>query len=116
MQTTVLAGGLSLEHTTPHAATTATATKPIVDPIGGGLSGASIGLGFFSTIIFFWFPFSPIISSVGLILGLVSLYRGARGPRGENFALGGVALCSVSLSLTITLNFVLRYLQWDSIF
>jgi len=105
-----------LEHTTPHAAPTETATRPIVAPIGGGLSGASIGLGFFSMIVFFWFPFSPIISTVGLTLGLISLYRGARGPRGENFALGGVALCSLSLSLTITLNFVLRYLQWDTPF
>ncbi|MBA4187906.1 MAG: hypothetical protein C0467_07795 [Planctomycetaceae bacterium] len=105
-----------MEHTTPHTAPTATVTKPIVAPIGGGLSGASIGLGFFSMIVFFWFPFSPIISSVGLILGLISLCRGARGPRGENFALGGVALCGLSLSLTITLNFVLRYLQWDTPF
>jgi len=105
-----------LEHTTPQATGTLPSTKPIVAPIGGGLSGASIGLGFFSMIVFFWYPFSPIISAVGLTLGLISLYRGARGPRGENFALGGVALCGLSLSLTLTLNFVLRYLQWDTPF
>ncbi len=104
-----------MEHATPHATPTATATKPIVAPIGGGLAGASIGLGFFSMLVFWWFPFSPILSSVGLMLGLISLYRGARGPRGENFALAGVALCTVSLSMTITLNFVLRYVQWDSL-
>jgi hypothetical protein len=103
-----------LEHATSHAATP-TPTKPIVAPIGGGLSGASIGLGFFSMCVFWWFPFSPIISTVGLTLGLISLARGARGPRGENFAFGGVALCATSLSMTITLNFVLRYLQWDSL-
>ena len=104
-----------MEHATSHAATP-TSTKPIVSPIGGGLSGASIGLGFFSMCVFWWFPFSPILSTVGLTLGLISLARGARGPRGENFALGGAALCAASLSVTITLNFVLRYLQWDSLF
>jgi hypothetical protein len=80
------------------------------------MAGASIGIGFFSMIVFFWYPFSTIIATVGLILGLIGMYRGVKGPRGENFALGGVCLCALSLSLTITLNFVLRYLQWDSLF
>ena len=101
-----------MEHATPQ---TGTSTQPIVAPIAGGMAGASVGLGFFSCCVFWWFPFSPILSSVGLLLGLISLYRGAKGPRGENFALGGTLLCATSLSLTITLNFVLRYLQWDSL-
>ena len=58
-----------MEHATSHAATP-TPTKPIVAPIGGGLSGASIGLGFFSMCVFWWYPFSPILSTVGLVLGL----------------------------------------------
>lgn len=88
----------------------------IVDPIAGGMSAASIGLGFFSLVVFWWYPFSPILSTVGLILGTISLARGARGPRGENFALAGAALCATSLSVTVTLNQVLRYLQWDNLF
>jgi hypothetical protein len=104
-----------LEHTSTHTTPDAGA-KPIVAPISGGLAGASIGLGFFSAVVFWWFPFSPILSSVGLILGIVSLIRGVRGPRGENFALAGTCICATSLTLTITLNFVLRYLQWDSLF
>lgn len=79
------------------------------------MSGASIGLGFFSMVVFWWYPFSPILATVGLVLGLIGLGRGARGPRGENFAFGGVCLCATSLGITVTLNFVLRYLQWDSI-
>lgn len=104
-----------MEHTTSDTAHGA-ATKPIVDPIAGGMAGASIGIGFFSAIVFWWYPFSPILAAVGLILGLISLIRGVRGPRGENFAFAGTAICATSLSMTITLNYVLRYLQWDSLF
>ena len=105
-----------MEHTTPHTAPTGTATKRLVEPIAGGMSGASIGLGYFSMLVFWWYPFSGILATVGLILGSISYCRGARGPRGENFAFAGVALCATSLSVGITLNHVLRYLQWDSLF
>ena len=80
------------------------------------MAAASIGLGYFSLVVFFWTPFSSILSTVGLTLGVVSLIRGARGPRGENYALSGSALCAISLSITVTLNWVLRYLQWDQLF
>lgn len=105
-----------MEHPTPagpHA--TQAPGKPIVDSVSGGMAGASIGLGFFSMVVFWWYPFSPILSSVGLALGMYCLFRGVKGPRGENFALGGVALCATSLSMTVTLNWVLRYVQWDSL-
>lgn len=105
-----------MEHPTPHAAPAGHAAKPIVAAIPGGLSGASIGLGYFSMVVFWWYPFSPILAAVGLVLGLINLARGVRGPRGENFAFGGVCLCAISLSLTLTLNYALRYLQWDSLF
>ncbi len=98
-----------MEHT--HAGPT---TKPLVAPVAGGMAGASIGLGFFSLLVFWWYPFSPIIATVGLSLGLICLTRGDRGPRGENFPLGGVALCATSLAMTLTLNYGLRFLQWDS--
>jgi hypothetical protein len=102
-----------------HTSATATATAPggsitrIDSPIARGIAAASIGLGFFSTIVFFWTPFSSFLSGVGLVLGLVSLARGVRGYRGENFALAGTALCAASLSVTVTLTQVLRYVQWD---
>lgn len=86
---------------------------PIVHPVGGGIAGASIGLGYWSSIVFWWYPFGLILATVGLALGTFALARGIRGPRGENFALIGVAICSASLSVTLTLNHVLRYLQWD---
>lgn len=104
-----------MEHPTAHHAPAGTG-KSIIAAVPGGMAGASIGLGFFSMIVFWWYPFSPILATVGLVLGIVSLGRGVRGPRGENFAFGGTALCAASLGITITLYYVLRYLQWDSLF
>lgn len=100
-----------MEHPAPTPTTTP--SGPTVAPIADGIVGASIGMGFFSMIVFWWYPFSPILSSVGLVLGSISLARGVKGSRGENFALGGTALCATSLSISFTLNHVLRYLQWD---
>jgi hypothetical protein len=104
-------------HDTQHAAPTANhvSATPIVRPVLGGMAGASIGLGFWSSLVFWWYPFGLIVATVGLVLGLIALARGARGPRGENFALIGVTLCGLSLSVTFTLNHVLRYLQWDQL-
>ncbi len=79
------------------------------------MAAASIGLGFWSSIVFWWYPFGGILATVGLVLGLISMARGVRGPRGENFALIGVLLCSLTLSVTLTLNHVLRFLQWDTL-
>jgi hypothetical protein len=79
------------------------------------MAAASIGLGFWSSIVFWWYPFGPILATVGLVLGIISLARGVRGPRGENFAFIGVCICAVSLSISFTLNHVLRYLQWDEL-
>jgi hypothetical protein len=100
----------------PHTHTTAAPPGNIVSPIAGGMAGASIGIGCFSCIVFWWYPFGPILAAVGLIFGLISLIRGVRGPRGENFAFLGTAICAGSLSFSFTLNFVLRYLQWDQLF
>ena len=102
-----------MEHSGHPATPTPVVGTRIDSPIARGMAGASIGLGFFSTIIFFWTPFASFLSSVGLVLGLISMIRGVRGYRGENFALAGTALCAASLSITVTLNQVLRYIQWD---
>jgi hypothetical protein len=106
---------MTLEHA-PHSVPTTVGPAARVDsPIARGIAGASIGLGFFSIIVFFWTPFSSFLSTVGLTLGLISLCRGVRGYRGENFALVGTGLCALSLSITVTLTQVLRYLQWDTL-
>ena len=82
--------------------------------IARGMAAASVGLGVFSSIIFFWTPFTSLLSSVGLVLGLISVFRGVKGGlRGENYAMVGTLMCAASLSITVTLNQVLRYVQWD---
>jgi hypothetical protein len=82
--------------------------------IARGIAVASIGLGFFAAGVFWWTPFSGTLSAVGFVLGVISLLRGVKGGlRGENYAMVGTLLCATVLSIAITLNQALRYLQWD---
>ena len=100
------------KRTSPPAITTP--RGPNYSIILRGLAAASFGMGFFSTIIFWWTPFAGCLATVGLLLGLFSLLRGVKGGlRGENYALAGTAMCAVSLSIALTLNQSLRYLMWD---
>jgi hypothetical protein len=82
--------------------------------VARGIATAPIGLGFFAAIVFWWVPFSGILATVGMALGFFSLARGVRGLRGENYALAGTALCVVVLTIALTLNQFLRYVQWDT--
>ncbi len=96
----------------------AVAGKPSINDshVARGLAGASVGLGFFSMCVFWWTPFTSILATVGFVLGLFSVLRGVKGGlRGENYAMVGTILCATSLSITLTLNQFLRYLQWDSL-
>jgi hypothetical protein len=100
----------------PHTTSppTTTARGPNDSVILRGLAGASCGLGFFSSIVFWWTPFAGCLAIVGLLLGVFCLFRGVRGGlRGENYALAGTAMCAVSLSVALTLNQALRYMIWD---
>jgi hypothetical protein len=66
--------------------------------------------------VFWWYPFSFLLASVGFTLGVISLVVGLRGGlRGENLALVGTLLCATTLGVVVTLNNVIRYLQWDSL-
>jgi hypothetical protein len=106
------------DHATPHGSASVARTpgeRPVVAPVVGGMAAASIGMGFFSMVVFWWNPFSTILAVVGLSLGLFTLARGVRGPRGENFAMTGVLICGTSIGITFTLNHVLRYIQWDTL-
>lgn len=107
-----------MEHAPAPAAPAATPGKPSANDsyIARGIAGASVGLGFFSAVVFFWTPFSSCLSAVGLMLGLISLARGVKGGlRGENYAMVGTLLCSASFGVSFTLVQVLRYLQWDKL-
>jgi hypothetical protein len=78
-----------------------------------GIAVASVALGFFSMIVFWWKPFGGMLAGVGLVLGLVSLAIGNRGGlRGENVALAGVGICSFTLSVVTAVYFALNFVQW----
>ena len=79
------------------------------------MAAASVGMGFFSAIVFWWTPFSGILAAVGFLLGAISVMRGVKGGlRGENYAMVGTLLCATSLGIGLTLNQFLRYVQWDA--
>lgn len=79
-----------------------------------GFAVASVSLGFFSMIVFFWYPFGLLLASVGFVLGFGSWLLGIRGGlRGENLALMGAGLCAFSITVILTLTQGLRFIQWD---
>lgn len=97
-----------------HPPTTAPAGNGYSAPTNG-IAVASVSLGFFSNVVFWWFPFSLLLACVGLTLGLISLAIGLKGGRrGENLALAGTGLCAVSLTVSFTLGVALRYVDWDN--
>ncbi len=106
-----------MEHPPAAPAPVAAGTRSPNDSyIARGIAGASVGMGFFSACVFWWTPFTSILSSVGLVLGLISVLRGVKGGlRGENYAMVGTLLCAASLGITVTLNQGLRYSQWDTL-
>lgn len=78
-----------------------------------GVPVASVSLGYFSLIVFFWKPFGMCLAAVGLTLGLISLAIGNKGGlRGENLALAGVGICAFSLSVTSAIYVGLGAVMW----
>jgi len=73
-------------------------------PIARGAAVASVGLGFFSMVVFWWYPFGLILSSVGLLIALFCVVRKVRGLHGENMALIGLALCAIDVTTIVALT------------
>ncbi len=82
-------------------------------PVLRGAATVSIGLGFFSMVIFWWYPFALLISSAGFLIGSFCLLRKVRGYRGENLPLIGTTLCAIVVSVIITLTQLLHIATWD---
>lgn len=104
-----------MQYPPPTSTPSATGSRSPNDSyIARGVAAASVGLGFFSAVVFWWTPFSGILSAVGFTLGLISLVRGVKGGlRGENYAAVGTLLCATVFTIAVTLNQALRYVQWD---
>jgi len=63
----------------------------------------SLASGIWSCFVFWWYPYSLFIASLGLVVGLIALARGWRGGKdGENLALAGVVMCAVTIGTTLT--------------
>ncbi len=104
-----------MQHTPPTSLPAATASgSPNDSYLARGLAAASVGLGFFSGVVFWWIPFSGMLAAVGFVLAVISLLRGVKGGlRGENYAAVGFFLCGAVFTIAIVLNQGLRYMQWD---
>ncbi len=90
-----------------------TVGQPTFSATARGIAVASVALGFFSMIVFWWKPFGGLLALVGLTLGLISLAIGNKGGlRGENFALAGTLMCAFNLSIVTAIYFALNFVQW----
>jgi hypothetical protein len=90
-------------------------TEPIrkTAPPMNGVAVASVSLGFFSLVVYWWYPFALILSTAGLVIGLSCLAVKLRGGlRGENMALIGTTLCAISFTVIITLTQALHFMMW----
>ncbi|HEY8503839.1 MAG TPA: hypothetical protein VIL46_04615 [Gemmataceae bacterium] len=83
------------------------------DPRTRGLAVAPCGLGFFSMCVFWWFPFSLIIGTTGIVVALVALALGVRGRGGENLALLGLILSVIGVTMTLLIGRVVNVVMWD---
>jgi hypothetical protein len=88
--------------------------QPSVSAPMRGVAVASVSLGFFSLLVFWWFPFGLFLSIIGLTIGVVSWVVGLRGGSdGENFAQLGTILCVISLTLILTIRVGLHVFLMD---
>ncbi len=70
----------------------------------------SFCIGLWSTMVFWWYPYSIFVSSMGLLLGMLSLVMGWKaGREGQNLALGGVILCGNVLAMTFIVYRGMQY-------
>jgi hypothetical protein len=100
-----------------HAPPPPDTVRPAYNAPTRGIAVASVALGFFSMIVFWWKPFGGFLACTGMVLGLVSLLIGNKGGlRGENLALAGVGICAFSLTVIGALYFGLGAVMWGYYF
>jgi hypothetical protein len=90
-----------VEHSTP------TPEKPLVLR---GMGVVSFSLGFFSLIVFWWFPFGLCLASAGLIFGTIAFLSKVKVGDGDNLAFVGPIVCATSISIIVTYRFGVDFL------
>jgi hypothetical protein len=86
-----------------------TEVTPIGESWRQGFVVGSVALGLWSLAVVWWFPITAFFSGTGLVLGLIGMVRGIRGPQGERFGLGGVLLNGYSLFCSLFYTFGWQY-------
>lgn len=67
-----------------------------------GFATASVCLGAWGTLVFWWYPFGMMIAGVGFTIGVISLLLGIRaGKDGEHLAWLGTALGFIGLNFSV---------------
>jgi hypothetical protein len=92
---------------TPTDHTSTTYDKPLYLR---GMGVASFSLGFFSMLVFWWFPFGLFVASAGFVFGSIAYLRGVRVGDTDNLAFVGPLLCATSISIIITYRFGIDFL------
>ena len=104
-----------MDHPQHHPAPVAVGQKvtPLTFTTRRAIATCAMTLGIWSVLVFWWYPFGLILSSVGLLIGLSCLALKIRGGlRGENLALIGTTLCAISFTVIITLTEALHFMMW----
>ena len=67
-----------------------------------GIALASVSLGFFGSMVFWWYPFGMMLCTVGLVLGLFGLVMNLRvGLDGHRLPAVGAALSASGLTVAL---------------
>lgn len=67
-----------------------------------GVAAASFSIGLWSSLVFWWYPYSLFIATVGLVLGIYARLTGVRvESHGSNLAVLGIVLNLVTLGSAI---------------
>ncbi len=98
----------------PSAAPPTPVTPPNWTPITAttkrGFATASLALGVWGMLVFWWYPLGLFLAATGLLLGLISVALGIRaGKQGEHLAAWGVVFSSVGIGLALG---VYRFVQY----
>jgi len=79
-----------------------------------GVAVASFGIGFFSMLVFWLFPFGFTLACFGFTLGLICNLFGLKGGmKGENFALLGMACSAFTILICISIFVGQAKVLWD---
>jgi hypothetical protein len=74
-----------------------------------GIAAVSVGIGFWASLVFWWYPYSPFIATIGLSLALFCRFTGVRAHgHGANLPQVGIALNLIAIGAAMTVYRVMQ--------